>query len=94
MLAVRCFSLLFIKKVFIDLFDIVLANPATNPYGIYPGTYILIGGMDGGNQTASDNLGQADFSVNVAPEPVMALPVLICLAGAAAIRRRRSTARG
>jgi len=50
----------------IDLFDVTLANPETNPLGIYKGTYGLLGGIDGG---ASDNLAQASFSVTVTPEP-------------------------
>ena len=53
----------------IDLFDITLANPATQPVGLYSGTYGLFGGMDGGTNTASDNLAQTNFSVTVAPEP-------------------------
>jgi hypothetical protein len=53
----------------IELFDITLANPVSDPPGIYLGTYGLIGGMDQGAQTASDNLAQADFSVDVTPEP-------------------------
>ena len=53
----------------IDLFDITLANPETQPLGKYSGTYVLFGGMDGGAFTASDDLGQASFSATVAPEP-------------------------
>jgi hypothetical protein len=54
----------------IDLFDITLANPETLPLGMYTGTYGLLGGMDGGANTASDNLAQVNFSVNVVtPEP-------------------------
>ena len=53
----------------IDLFDITLANPGVNPAGVYPGTYELLGGMDGGAGTANDALAQADFSVNLVPEP-------------------------
>lgn len=53
----------------VELFDITLADPVSDPSGLYPGTYGLIGGMDQGAQTASDNLAQADFSVNVTPEP-------------------------
>src|SRR5208282_2358977 len=53
----------------IDLFDITLANPETDPFGLYTGTYGLLGGMDGGANTASDNLAQASFSVNATPEP-------------------------
>jgi hypothetical protein len=56
----------------IELFDITLADPVNDPFGSYTGTYGLLGGMDGGNGTAQDNLAQADFSVDVkaaAPEP-------------------------
>lgn len=54
----------------IDLFDITLTDPQSDPLGTYNGTYGLIGGADGGADTAQDNLGQSDFSVTtVAPEP-------------------------
>ena len=53
----------------IDLFDITLAYPGSLPLGSYSGTYVLLGGRDGGDLSASDNLGQTDFSVTVTPEP-------------------------
>jgi hypothetical protein len=53
----------------IDLFDVVLANPETDPFGTYSGTYELLGGADGGTQTAEDVLAQVDFSVDVEPAP-------------------------
>lgn len=77
----------------IDLFDVVLANPATDPFGTYSGTYVLLGGADGGAQTAQDNLGQVNFSVNMEPAvSVTPEPSLILLVGAIlvvlAFRRR------
>jgi hypothetical protein len=47
----------------IDLFDIQVGSPA---YGIYTGSYFLLGGADGG---ASENLAGADFTIEVVPEP-------------------------
>lgn len=74
----------------IDLFDVTVANPEANPLGIYPGTYGLLGGMDGGANTASDSLAQVNFSVEqVAPEPATYVLILGGLAGIAALRRRR-----
>ncbi len=63
----------------IDLFDIVLADPETDPFGLYSGsTYTLLGGMDGGADSAQDNLAQVSFSVDVGsasstPEPTTLL---------------------
>ena len=52
----------------IDLFDIALANPEADSFGLYSGsTYTLVGGADGGARTAQDNLAQASFSVDVEP---------------------------
>lgn len=59
----------------IELFDYTLANPETEPFGPYLGTYGLLGGMDGGSGTAQATLVQVNFSVNVeatstsTPEP-------------------------
>jgi hypothetical protein len=49
----------------INLFEIVLVGPLD----LYPGVYQLVGGEDGGANTAADNLAQANFSVTVVPEP-------------------------
>ena len=52
----------------IDLFDVALANPEADSFGLYTGSsYGLVGGADGGAQTASDNLAQASFSIDVEP---------------------------
>lgn len=69
----------------IDLFDIVLANPETQPFGLYAGTYGLIGGEDGGSQTAQDNLAQVGFSVNTQPTVPTPEPGSFGLLGSALI---------
>jgi hypothetical protein len=54
----------------IDLFDITLTDPQGDPFGLYGGDYTLLGGADGGANTAQDVLSQTGFSVTtVAPEP-------------------------
>jgi hypothetical protein len=67
----------------IDLFDIVLADPETDPFGPYPGsTYTLLGGMDGGADTAQDILAQVSFSVDVEPASSTPEPTSLALFGA------------
>lgn len=78
----------------IDLFDITLANPEAEPLGVYTGTYGLLGGMDGGADTASNNLAQADFSVDVTsvtPEPATFLLVGVALVLVSRLRRLRGS---
>jgi len=56
----------------IDLFDITLNDPTSDSFGLYPGTYGLFGGQDGGDLSGQDPLAQVDFSVDLeaaAPEP-------------------------
>jgi hypothetical protein len=66
----------------IDLFDIVLADPETDPFGPYPGsTYTLLGGMDGGADTAQDILAQVSFSVDVEPASSTPEPATLALLG-------------
>ena len=48
----------------IELFDVTLSNPLLDPPAVYPGSYTLLGGIDG---NAGDNLGFAAFSVTTAP---------------------------
>jgi hypothetical protein len=75
----------------IELFDITLADPVSDPLGLYGGTYGLLGGMDGGSGTAQDNLAQADFSVNVAAPTALpeegAWPLTIALIALALVWR-------
>jgi len=86
----------------IELFDITLANPVSDPVGSYTGAYGLLGGMDGGNGTAQDNLVQADFSVDVntanaaAPEPAPCALVgaLLALMGWLHLRARGTKRQG
>jgi hypothetical protein len=54
----------------IELFDVVVSSPLLDAAGVFSGSYTLIGGADGGTDTAMDNLGTASFSVTtVAPTP-------------------------
>lgn len=71
----------------VDLFDITLANPESLPLGTYTGTYGLLGGIDG---SASDNLAQANFSVNVTPEPGYFALLGIGLVSMGWLHRRRA----
>jgi hypothetical protein len=68
----------------INLFDVVV----TSTPGTYAGTYNLIGGEDGGANTAADNLAQANFSVTAVPEP--GTVAMLC-AGLAVLAWRRRT---
>lgn len=66
----------------IDLFDITLSFPFTDPYGLYSGTYAIFGGIDA---NATDLIGFADFTVTATtPEPstfaMLAAPGLLFLA--------------
>jgi hypothetical protein len=66
----------------VDLFDIVLADPETDSFGPYPGsTYTLLGGMDGGLDTAQDNLAQVSFSVDLEPSSATPEPATLALLG-------------
>jgi hypothetical protein len=76
----------------IDLFDITLANPETNPFGKYSGSYVLLGGMDGGADTASDNLAQVDFTVTATPEPATFVLLGIGLAFISRLQRPKRSA--
>lgn len=59
----------------IELFDVIVSSPLTNPPATYAGTYTLFGGADG---NAQDNLGSASFSV-AAPEPLTFYSTPACL---------------
>lgn len=73
----------------IDLFDIALTNPQSDPFGTYGGTYTLLGGADGGADTAQDSLAQAGFSVTTAaPEPGTFASLSCVLLFAVAVKRR------
>jgi hypothetical protein len=54
----------------IELFDVSASSPLLDAAGVFSGSYTLVGGADGGTDTASDVLGTASFSVTtVAPTP-------------------------
>lgn len=62
----------------IELLDVTIDNPVTDPAGYYGGTYTLLGGVDGGSQ---DVLATFDFSVTIGtssatPEP--STLILLC----------------
>jgi hypothetical protein len=75
----------------IDLFDVTLAKPETDPLGTYTGSYELIGGADGGNLSGQDNLAQANFSVNATPEPGYFAFLAVGLALMGWLHHRRKT---
>lgn len=50
----------------LGLFDIQLSTFLSQPPGIYSGTWLLLGGLDG---EAQEVVGQAEFTVHVTPEP-------------------------
>jgi hypothetical protein len=59
----------------IELFDVTLLKPFSDPFGLYGGSYTLLGGVDA---DAQDILGQVDFEVTATPpvsvpEPATAL---------------------
>jgi hypothetical protein len=70
----------------VELFDIQVNAPFTDPLGAYPGNYTLIGGADG---NAQDVLAQANFTLVATPEPATA-GLFLCAAGALLLRRRRN----
>lgn len=75
----------------IDLFDVELASPESLPLGAYSGSYVLLGGADGGTFTAQDNLAQANFSVNATPEPGYFAILAVGLVLMGWLHRRRGT---
>jgi hypothetical protein len=64
----------------IELFDVTVSNPLVGGPGTFSGSYTLFGGADGGADTAQDNLGSANFSLAITPEP----PSIYLLLGAIA----------
>jgi hypothetical protein len=69
----------------IELFDVSVSSPLLDATGTFSGTYTLFGGVDG---DASDNLGQASFSVTTTPEP-SSIFVLLGLSGAVVLISRK-----
>jgi hypothetical protein len=69
----------------IELFDVIVSNPLSNPLTTYPGTYDILGGSDPGS---AEVLSSTNFSVTTAPEPAvnylifgMASAALILISG-------------
>jgi hypothetical protein len=79
----------------IDLFEYTLANPESNSFGLYSGTYVLLGGADAGADTAQGSLAQAAFSVSVnssaTPEPATVCLLGMCMALLGLLYRERQT---
>ncbi len=72
----------------IELFDVTIANPFTDPlYIASPGNYTLQGGIDG---NAGDILSSTDFSVTVTPEPASLALAFGGLAAVGLVRRRQT----
>jgi hypothetical protein len=73
----------------IELFDVTINDPFTDPYAVYTGAYELLGGVDG---NAQDVLAANEFSAApLAPEPVTSVLTLSGLAALAVIRRRKTS---
>jgi hypothetical protein len=66
----------------IDLFDVQVGNP---PYGFYSATYEIFGGA---TSDSGDFLAQAEFGINVVPEPGSAMLLGIGVALGAACKKR------
>lgn len=71
-----------------QIFDITIPLGAT--LGSYSGTFSILGGATG---ASFDQLGSANFAVNVVPEPATGSLLLIAMCAGVALRRRRSQAR-
>lgn len=75
----------------IELFDIAVSNPLLDAAGVFSGSYSLIGGADGGSDTAQDVLGTANFTVTTVaqtPEPSSLYLLLSGMLALAALARK------
>jgi hypothetical protein len=70
----------------IELFDVTVSNPLLDPAGTYPGSYVLVGGVD---SNAGDNLASANFEVTTAPEPSSGFLLAVALASILIVGHRR-----
>jgi len=68
----------------IELFTITVADGT--PYGLYAGTYQILGGAD---SNASDVLASENFDIQITPEPSSLMLLASGLAGLAGVLRRR-----
>ena len=68
----------------IELFTITVAGGT--PYGLYAGTYQILGGAD---SNAQDVLASENFDIQITPEPSSLMLLASGLAGLAGVLRRR-----
>jgi hypothetical protein len=74
-----------------DLFTVTVDDPYTGAAGLQPGIFTVVGGVDG---DAQDNLVEAQFSVDVVPEPGTAVLLGLALTLTFAVGRLGKRAGG
>jgi hypothetical protein len=79
----------------IELFEITLSELFPGNFGVASGTYGLVGGEDGGDNSGSDVLGEQSFSIDVesaTPEPATWMLLAIGMGAIWRVGNRRQTA--